>query len=70
MNGYAVDIVSARDGWHPHDNQFWKDLGAFAKKYGCEWGGDWKGKDEKPEPDFAHVQMKLIESAPRSSVEV
>lgn len=61
MNGFAVDIVSKRHGWSPHPG-FWKDLGAIAKKYGCEWGGDWK------KPDPAHVQMKLIDGPPRSSV--
>lgn len=63
VNGYAVDIVSSRHGWHP-DSLFWRDLGALAKQYGCEWGGDW----DKPDP--AHVQMKLIDGAPRSSAVV
>ena len=66
MNGYAVDIVSKRFGWNPPDKRFWDDLGALAKKYGCEWGGDWPGKLR----DVAHVQMKLIDSAPRTSVVV
>ena len=66
MNGYAVDIVSRDHGWNPPNERFWKDLGALAKKYGCEWGGDWKGQLYDP----AHVQMKLIDSAPRSSVVV
>lgn len=60
VNGYAVDIVSHRHGWDAV-SQFWTDLGTLAKKYGCEWGGDWK------KPDPAHVQMKLIDSAPRDS---
>jgi hypothetical protein len=62
VNGYAVDIVSRRDGWHPHSPKFWKDLGTLAKKHGCEWGGDWSNPY-----DPAHVQMKLIDSAPRDS---
>jgi hypothetical protein len=66
VNGYAVDIVSKMHGWHPPHKQFWEDLGALAKKYGCEWGGDWKGAYYDP----AHVQMKLIDGAPRSSVVV
>ena len=66
MNGYAVDIVSRIHGWHPPDKRFWEDLGVLAKKYGCEWGGDWKG--EKYDP--AHVQMKLIDSAPRTTAVV
>jgi hypothetical protein len=64
MNGYAVDIVSGRHGWLPDSHPFWKDLGVIAKKCGCEWGGDWNP------PDRAHVQMKLIDSAPRNSVVV
>ena len=64
VNGYAVDIVSSRHGWHPN-RHFWRDLGIFAKQYGCEWGGDWKDR-----PDPAHVQMKLIDSAPRTSAVV
>jgi len=64
MNGYAVDIVSRQRGWLPDGHPFWKDLGMIAKKYGCEWGGDWNP------PDRAHVQMKLIDSAPRDSVVV
>lgn len=65
VNGYAVDIVSKVHGWHP-SKQFWEDLGSLARKYGCEWGGDWKGKFYDP----AHVQMKLIDSAPRNTIEV
>ena len=64
VNGYAVDIVSSRHGWHPNQH-FWRDLGILAKQYGCEWGGDWKHK-----PDPAHVQMKLIDSGPRTSTVV
>lgn len=66
INGYAVDIVSRVHGWHPPNKRFWEDLGVLARKYGCEWGGDWKGNLYDP----AHVQMKLIDSAPRSSVVV
>jgi hypothetical protein len=65
VNGYAVDIVSGNKGWHP-PQRFWVDLGALARKYGCEWGGDWKGKLYDP----AHIQMKVIDSATRSSVVV
>jgi peptidoglycan L-alanyl-D-glutamate endopeptidase CwlK len=59
--GYAVDIVDRRFGWDAKP-KFWSDLGRVAKKHGCEWGGDWKN------PDPAHVQMKLIDSAPRTSM--
>jgi peptidoglycan LD-endopeptidase CwlK len=64
--GYAVDIVDRVYLWHPKNPKFWDDLGVLAKKYGCVWGGDWKG-DKK---DVAHVEMKLIDSAPRTSVVV
>jgi hypothetical protein len=40
------------------------DLGRIAKAKGCAWGGDWK------KPDVAHVEMKLIDSAPRTEVVV
>jgi peptidoglycan L-alanyl-D-glutamate endopeptidase CwlK len=62
--GYAVDIVDRRKGWDIADQEFWKDLGALAKQYGCEWGGDWK------KPDPAHVQMALIDSARMTTVPV
>ena|ERR1035437_3083954 len=64
VNGYAVDIVDKRRGWNVPDVRFWTDLGYLARKYGCEWGGDWDP------PDSAHVQMKLIDSAPRSTIAV
>jgi peptidoglycan LD-endopeptidase CwlK len=63
VNGYAVDIVSRVHGWNPPRKKFWEDLGAIARKYGCEWGGDWKGDRYDP----AHVQLKIIDSAPRRS---
>ncbi|MEM7295574.1 MAG: M15 family metallopeptidase [Pseudomonadota bacterium] len=44
------------------DNQFWKSLGAIAKKRGLEWGGDWKKRD------VAHVQMKMVEARAVSSI--
>jgi hypothetical protein len=61
--GYAVDIVDRKRGWQAQPG-FWKDLGLLAAKYGCEWGGNWK------DPDPAHVEMKLIDSAPRTSIVV
>src|SRR5260370_1344940 len=38
VNGYAVDVVSSRHGWHPNQH-FWRDLGFLAKPQGCEEGG-------------------------------
>jgi hypothetical protein len=67
INGAAADIVDNRYWWNglakSHSFQFWKDLGATAKKHGCEWGGDWNKF-----PDVAHVEKKLIESPPATSV--
>jgi len=62
--GYAVDIVDRRYGWNIPNTRFWDDLGVLAKKHGCSWGGDWRN------PDRAHVEMKIIDSAPRTSVAV
>jgi peptidoglycan L-alanyl-D-glutamate endopeptidase CwlK len=63
-NGYAVDIIDRRFGWNIPHPQFWTVLGDCAKKYGCGWGGDWR------KPDRAHVEMKLIDSAPRDAIVV
>ena len=64
VNGFAVDIVDRRFGWDTPHKRFWKDLGELAKKNGCGWGGDWT------KPDPAHVEMKVVDSAPRTSVVV
>jgi peptidoglycan L-alanyl-D-glutamate endopeptidase CwlK len=61
--GYAVDIVDRVHGWQATP-RFWTDLGRIAKANGCAWGGDWK------HPDVAHVEMKVIDSAPRTSMTV
>ena len=69
IHGAAADIIDDRYWWNgvakSHSFGFWKDLGATAKKYGCEWGGDWKKF-----PDVAHIEMKLIESPPATSLTV
>jgi hypothetical protein len=58
--GEAADIVDARYGWSgpaaSTSFAFWNDLGRFAKKYGCVWGGDWKKFK-----DVAHVEFRFIE---------
>jgi peptidoglycan L-alanyl-D-glutamate endopeptidase CwlK len=64
VNGFAVDIVDRRCGWDIPHKEFWRDLGELAKKNGCAWGGDWRT------PDPAHVEMKVVDSAPRTSVVV
>jgi peptidoglycan L-alanyl-D-glutamate endopeptidase CwlK len=63
VHGFAVDIIDRQLGWKANA-KFWKDLGALAKQYGCEWGGDWK------HPDPAHVQMKVIDGPPMQTVVV
>ena len=83
VRGNAVDIVDKRYGWEgkakSKDFQFWKDLGAAAHKYNCQWGGDWKpvsrrGKDGKlhvrDQRDVAHVQMFFTEERAQNSYTV
>jgi len=80
VRGNAVDIVDRRYGWeHQAKNKdfaFWKDLGAAAHKFDCQWGGDWKpvrrkGKDGKMHTvdgrDVAHVQMFFTEEREEST---
>ena len=62
--GFAVDIVDRRFGWEIPQKKFWKDLGELAKENGCAWGGDFK------KPDPAHVEMKIVDGAPNTSVVV
>lgn len=56
--GGAADIVSASSGWS--DPTFFKALGREAKKLGMTWGGDFKDKNGKPDPDGTHVQAMPI----------
>lgn len=55
--GRAADVVDKRYFWQAPcdklDHQFWKDLGACAKKHGLQWGGDWKSFK-----DVAHIYSK------------
>lgn len=66
VHGSAADIVDRRYAWEGKAAnlkfQFWMDLGAAAKKQGCEWGGDWKTF-----PDVAHVQMLYVEMPAQST---
>ena len=68
VRGCAADVIDRRWGWSGpcanKNHKFWNDLGASAKRLGLEWGGDWKKRD------VAHVQLKFVEDAPRSSVVV
>ena len=68
VRGCAADVIDRRWGWDglcaDKNYKFWNDLGASAKALALEWGGDWKKRD------VAHVQLKFIEDAPRSSVVV
>lgn len=51
--GVAVDFVFRKSGYNATDAQ-WNLLGDTLKKYGFEWGGDWKGFVDKP-----HGQLTL-----------
>lgn len=67
IRGNAVDIIQkGYDNWDKIPLAFWTDLGTVARKYGCIWGGDWSG-DKRDRP---HVEMKFIDSAPRTIVAV
>jgi peptidoglycan L-alanyl-D-glutamate endopeptidase CwlK len=53
--GVAVDIVFHKKGVPSWDNTHdWSLLGTVGKKYGFEWGGDWKGFTDRP-----HFELKL-----------
>jgi hypothetical protein len=58
---YGCDAVDDAVGYAV-DKKFWDDLGTLAKQNGCLWGGDWK------KPDVAHVEMKLFDRPPSTSV--
>lgn len=34
------------------------ELGQIGESVGLEWGGRFKGKDGKPQPDYPHFQMR------------
>jgi len=45
----AFDVVPVRAGiclWD--DASLWDDIGALATKYGLEWGGSWRGFQDRP----------------------
>lgn len=50
--GLAVDIVEIVDGKANWNSTNWELFGDIGKKYGFEWGGDWKSFVDKP-----HFQM-------------
>lgn len=52
--GHAIDIVPEIDGiisWNA-PKEVWQRMGEIGKKYGFEWGGDWKEFQ-----DYPHFQM-------------
>jgi peptidoglycan L-alanyl-D-glutamate endopeptidase CwlK len=42
--GLAVDVISRHDGWDKPESWF-RSVAESFKKFGCNWGGDWKMKD-------------------------
>ena len=66
-DSYAADIIDSRWGWDPPamTNGFWKALGEEASKQNLYWGGVWKNKYGKPQPDWAHVQLVPVSQLKR-----
>ncbi|MGE5416474.1 MAG: M15 family metallopeptidase, partial [Acidobacteriota bacterium] len=46
--GLAFDVVEVVDGKADWDSKNWDKIGALGKKYGFEWGGDFKSFVDKP----------------------
>ncbi|NHZ84894.1 MAG: hypothetical protein GWP19_03325 [Planctomycetia bacterium] len=58
--GLAFDVISKIDGWKA-SQKFWDTLGREGKKFGLEWGGDWKFKDVAHfewHPDFTWEDLQ------------
>jgi len=54
--GLAIDVVEIKNG-QPIWNCDWPKIAAVGKRFGFEWGGDWKGFVDKP-----HFQMPFGKS--------
>ena len=57
QGGTALDVVPEYDGrpvWPPAHDERWSQISGVFKKYGFEWGGDWKDF-----PDLPHYQWKV-----------
>jgi peptidoglycan L-alanyl-D-glutamate endopeptidase CwlK len=44
-------------GWAP-ESPLWKQLGAWGKALGLEWGGDWPYNPPHSKPDPSHFQLR------------
>lgn len=55
LKGLAIDFAPCKDGktWWNAPLCVWEEMGKIGKKYGFEWGGDWK--DWKDYPHFQKV---------------
>ena len=56
QGGAALDVVPEQGGrpvWPTASDPRWKQIAGVFKKYGFEWGGDWKDF-----PDLPHYQWK------------
>ena len=58
--GLAVDVVFTDAHCHPSwsENHDWQALGKAGKEAGLKWGGDWKGKKDRPH--FQHPTEQNI----------
>ncbi len=50
--GLAFDVVEIKSGKALWNNPRWAEIGNLGKRLGFVWGGDWKGKIDRP-----HFQM-------------
>ena len=51
--GRAFDVVELKNGRGLWRNRNWNTIGSFGKRYGFQWGGDWRSFK-----DYPHFQMK------------
>lgn len=55
IDGRAMDITFAGKDGKPHyewPNEVWQKYGDAARKYGLEWGGDWKKFSDRPHVEY------------------
>ena len=50
IKGIAIDFAPYKDGkiWWAAPDAVWNEMGKIGKKYGFQWGGDWKDFVDKP----------------------
>ena len=51
--GRAIDVVEIKNGVGLWKNRRWNTIGSYGKRFGFEWGGNWKRFKDKP-----HFQLK------------